>query len=308
MTRHRPRRPRQTPCADWTLGARRSWPGSFRTPGCRGTRAPTVQGFDSALGKSQQSRGTEGHHDHDRGGIEYEVVALRDAKPFGQKHSDQGADERPKEIAGAADNHHQQQVERQAEREGVWLDELHERRIQRTGQPAEARANGKGHQRISSRIETERQCAERIFPQGNEGAAPWRTEHPPGCERKKRQGAETEEIEIARAIGTPAQYCRTWRAGDAVDAIREPLLVAQHQESEGDEGEVMVLHPQRRVTEPPPHCKAQKARSEKRQEKWHAQWRQKRNRIGANSDESALRQRDLPSITESEIEPDRRDG
>jgi hypothetical protein len=105
----------------------------------------------------------------------------------------------------------------------------------------------------------------------------------------------------------------TRRAGDAVDPVGEPLLVAQHQEderreSERDESEIVVLHPQRRIAEPPPDRKTQKARGEECQEKRHAQRHQQRNGISADADEGALRERDLPGITECEIKADRRDG
>ena len=48
---------------------------------------------------------------------------------------------------------------------------------------------------------------------------------------------------------------------DAVDAVREPLLVAQHEEhergeGERDEGQEMVLHAQRGIAEAPAETKA----------------------------------------------------
>ena len=70
----------------------------------------------------------------------------------------------------------------------------------------------------------------------------------------------------------------------------------------------MVLHAQRRIAEPPPDRKAQKARGKECQEKRHAQRHQQRNGIGADADEGALRQRDLPGITERQIKTDRGDG
>src|SRR4029078_10300702 len=72
-----------------------------------------------------------------------------------------------------------------------------------------------------------------------------------------------------------------------------------------EQTKVMALHPKCRVAEPPPHRKAQKACGEKCHEKWHAKRRQKRNRVGSNSDESTLCKRDLAGIAECQIEADR---
>ncbi len=70
----------------------------------------------------------------------------------------------------------------------------------------------------------------------------------------------------------------------------------------------MVLHAQRRIAEHPADREAQKTRGEERERKRHAQRHQQRNGIGADADEGALRQRNLPGITERQIEADRGDG
>src|SRR3569833_992684 len=63
-----------------------------------------------ALVKAEQAGRADGHHEHDRRGIDDKVVALRHAQPFRQQHRHKSAEERSVEVAAAADDHHEQQI------------------------------------------------------------------------------------------------------------------------------------------------------------------------------------------------------
>src|SRR5262245_51478318 len=183
--------------------------------------------------------------------------------------------------------------------------------MQRARKAAEARTDSKCHQGLSSRVEAERQRTERNFAQGNKSPAPGRAKHPPERKRKHGKNAETEEIEIARPGGFPSEQRRTRGSGNSINPVGQPFLVAQHKKHEGresqrDKGQVVVLHAQRRIAEKPTDGKAQQARRKKCNEERHAQWSQQRNRIGAYSDESALRQRNLPGVAERQVQTDSR--
>ncbi|MGY4484528.1 hypothetical protein ACVWWR_003719 [Bradyrhizobium sp. LM3.2] len=103
------------------------------------------------------------------------------------------------------------------------------------------------------------------------------------------------------------KMCGRVNVGDAVDAAGEPALVAKHQEGqrgegERDEGEVVVLHPQRRIAEHPADREAQRDRDDDRRRQRPAMRGHDRCRVSADADEGALRQRDLAGIAEREVE------
>ena len=105
------------------------------------------------LGEPDQAGRTDRHQHHHEERIDEQVIALGEAQPFRREDGDEPAGERPEEIAGAADDHHQQQVERKPERERVRLDELHERRVDGAGAAAEARADRERHQRVAAGVD-----------------------------------------------------------------------------------------------------------------------------------------------------------
>ena len=250
------------------------------------------------------------HHD-DR--IEHQIIALREAQPFRQQHGDHRAEERPEEKAGAADDHHHQQIERERQRERHRIDVLRQRRIERAGDAAERRADRKRHQRVAPRVDAERQRAHRIFAQRHEGAAPGRADQPPHRQRDDAERAEAEIIERQRPVGGEAEDIRPRNVADAVDALGEPVLVAEHQkrqrrERQRDEGEIMMLHAQRRIAEHPADREAQHDRDAERCNQRQAMRGHDRRCIGADADEGALRQRDLAGIAERQVEAHRGDG
>ena len=89
------------------------------------------------LGQAKQPGRTERHHHHNQRCIDEEIVPFREPHPFRQEHGDQRANERTEEISAAADDHHQQQIERKAKSERIGLDELDQRSIERAGHAAE---------------------------------------------------------------------------------------------------------------------------------------------------------------------------
>ena len=70
----------------------------------------------------------------------------------------------------------------------------------------------------------------------------------------------------------------------------------------------MMLHPQRRIAEQPADDKGKQASCRESHDERRTLPHEDRNRIGADPDEGALRQRNLPRIAKRQIEPERRDG
>jgi hypothetical protein len=250
--------------------------------------------------------------DH-RGGVEHQIIALRKPQPFRQQHGDHRAEERPEKETGAADDYHHQQIERERQIEGHRIDILRQRRVQRAGNTAERRADRKRHQRIAAGIDAERQRPDRILAQREEGAAPGRADQPPQHHRDDAERAEAQIIERQRPVGRKAEHGRPRNVADAVDALGQPVLVAEHQkrqrrECERHEGQIMVLYPQRRIAEQPAHRKAQHDGDAERGDQRHALRGHDRSRIGADADEGALGQRDLPGIAKRQIESHGGDG
>ena len=87
-----------------------------------GRRAGAPVGLVAVEEAEEAGRRIDEEHHHEQG-VEDEVEPLREAQPFGQQHRDERAEERPEEEAGAAHDHHQQEIERQGEREGRRVDD-----------------------------------------------------------------------------------------------------------------------------------------------------------------------------------------
>jgi hypothetical protein len=89
---------------------------------------------------------------------------LRDAQPLGQQHRNERAEERPEEEAGAAHDHHHEDVEGQDERERGRIDELDQGRVEHPRDAADRRADGKRHERVAAGVDAEREGADRVLP------------------------------------------------------------------------------------------------------------------------------------------------
>ena len=184
---------------------------------------------------------------------------------------------------------------------------MRQRRVERAGDAAERRSDRKRHQRVAPRVDAERQRPHRIFAQRHEGTAPGRADQPPHCQRDERKRAETEIIERQRPVGGEAHDVRPWNIGDAVDALGEPVLVAEHQKRERGKGQrherkIVMLHTQRRIAENPADGEAQHDGDAQCSDKRHALRRHDGGGIGADADKGALRQRNLAGIAQRQIE------
>ena len=265
------------------------------------------------VGEAEQARRRERHQDDHQERVAHQVEPFGEAQPFGQQHRDDRTEEGTEEVARAAEDHHQQQIERQAEGERRRVDELHERCVERAGDAAETGAEREGHQRVAPRVDAERQRADRILAQRHEGEAPGGAEQPPGRHRHQRKVRETEIVELPGPVHRPAENHRARNVADPVDAAGEPFLVAEDQidqrvESERDEGEVVVLHAQRRIAEQPADRKARHAAQHVGGPERPALGGQIGGEISADADEGRLRERDLTGIAERQVEADGGDG
>ena len=132
--------------------------------------------------------------------------------------------------------------------------------------PPSPAPNRKCHQGVAAGIDAERQRAHRILPQGHEGAAPGRTDQPPGREQRARGArSRNSKIRVPRSSAIRARQgagceCRQYRQS-AIPRYGKPdtrtLKTQRH------EREIMVLNPQRRKSQHEP------TRSRRRQTRIH---------------------------------------
>ncbi len=121
--------------------------------------------------------------------------------------------------------------------------------------------------------------------------------------------SEAEIVEFPCPAHRPPKNLRARNVADAVNPAGQPFLVAKDQidqrvEGERHEGEVMVLHPQRRIAEEPPDREAGHSAEHISGPERPSFGRQIGGDVGADADEGRLRQRNLPGIAQRQIEPD----
>ena len=164
-------------------------------------------------------------------------------------------------------------------------------------------------QRVAARVDAERERADRVLAQRDEGAAPGRADEPPRRGRHEREVRQAEVVERERRVHRPPEHARPRHVADAVDAAGQPFLVAEDQvdervERERHEREVVVLHAQRRVAEHPADREARDAAEHVGRPERPALRGQVGGDVRTDPDERGLRERDLPGVAERQVEAD----
>ena len=228
---------------------------------------------------------------------------------------EQRAEHRAADGRQAADDDCGQERERQREAERFRRDEADRDREHR---PADAGVRGAERERaclVGGEVDAERLGGDLVVTDRDQRAADAPAHHPGGEQEHRDRDREAQQIQplVVGQKARPAgdHGCRRGQtlraAGEPVEALDQ--LRRRHRQSERHQREVEAAQAQRRDPEREAGGEADRGCHRDRRQMRPARLRhQDRRHVGAEREERAVAERDLPAVADQQVEPERGDG